>query len=111
MGFRYNKRIGGNKGWGWNISGSGVSSSYRSKYGSIGSRGFSIKTGIPGLSFSSGWGSGKSKGAGAAVFLALIGFYAAAVVFYNLFRFVIWGATELYHALLRLSSRISGNQS
>lgn len=105
MGFRYNKRIGGNKGWGWNISGSGVSSSCRSKYGSIGSRGFSIRTGIPGLSFSSGWGSGKNKGAGAAIFLALIGFYVAGLVLYNLIRFLVWGGTELYHFVLRLSGR------
>ena len=111
MGFRYNRRIGGNKGWGWNISGSGVSPSYRSKYGSIGSRGFSIKTGIPGLSFSSGWGSGKNKGAGAAIFLALIGFYVAGVLMYNLVRFLIWGATELYHAILRLYYRSTGNRT
>jgi hypothetical protein len=105
LGFRYNRRIGGNKGWGWNISGSGVSPSYRSKYGSIGSRGFSIRTGIPGLSFSSGWGSGKNKGAGAAIFLALIGFYVAGVVVYNLARFLVWGVRELYHAFQRFSFR------
>ena len=59
MGFRVQKRVGSNRGLGINVSKSGFSPSYRSKRGSIGFKGFSIKTGIPGLTFRSGW---KSKG-------------------------------------------------
>ncbi len=72
MGFRFFRRVGGNKGWGLNMSGSGVSSSYRSKYGSFGSKGFSIRTGIAGLSFRSSWGSKKSKGSGALIYFVVI---------------------------------------
>src|SRR5688572_4296568 len=41
--------------WGVNASGSGGSVSYRSRHGSIGTKGFSPRTGIPGLSFRQGW--------------------------------------------------------
>ena len=51
MGFRYQKRIKLGKGFGLNISKSGISSSYRTKKGTIGSKGYSIRTGIPGLTF------------------------------------------------------------
>ena len=51
MGFRYQKRIKLGKGLGLNISKSGVSSSFRTKRGTIGSKGFSIRTGIPGLTY------------------------------------------------------------
>lgn len=104
MGLRYNKRIGGSKGWGWNVSGSGVSPSYRSKYGSVGPKGFSIRTGIPGLSFRQGFGKSKGNGAAIAlvVWLAVIAFVAAAVIVYNLVRLIIWLVVELYHLCLRL---------
>lgn len=51
MGFRYQKRIKLGKGFGLNLSKSGISSSLRTKKGTIGSKGFSIRTGIPGLTF------------------------------------------------------------
>lgn len=51
MGFRYQKYIKLSKGFGLNISKSGIRPSYRSKTGSISSRGYSLKTGIPGLSY------------------------------------------------------------
>lgn len=54
MGFRYQKRVKLGKGVGLNVSKSGVSPSLRTKYGSIGSKGFSIRTGIPGLSYRGG---------------------------------------------------------
>lgn len=94
MGFRFFRRVGGKKGWGLNISGSGVSSSYRSKYGSFGSKGFSIKTGIAGLSFRGGWGSRKSKGSGALVYLLIAGFlfliYLNFLIVYNAIRLIFW---------------------
>ncbi|MGI9278145.1 MAG: DUF4236 domain-containing protein [Endozoicomonas sp.] len=52
MGFRFQKRLKLGKGLGINVGKKGPSSvSYRGKHGSIGTSGFSIKTGIPGLSF------------------------------------------------------------
>ncbi|WP_025743177.1 DUF4236 domain-containing protein [Aquimarina pacifica] len=51
MSFKFYKRIKLSKGLGINISKSGISTSYRNKFGSIGSKGYSLKTGIPGLSY------------------------------------------------------------
>jgi hypothetical protein len=51
MGFRYQKRINLGKGIGLNISKSGISPSIRTKAGSISSKGYSIRTGIPGASY------------------------------------------------------------
>jgi hypothetical protein len=49
MGLIIRKRINLGKGFGFNLSKSGISSSFRTKFGSIGSKGFSIRTGIPGV--------------------------------------------------------------
>jgi hypothetical protein len=115
MGFRYHKRVSNSKGWGLNISGSGISSSYRSKYGSIGSKGFSIRSGIPGLTFRSGWGSGKNKGTVAMIFLAIMGtlfiVYSSIIVLYNVIRLLIWGGTEVYHFGMRLYYRWKEKQA
>ena len=104
MGFRFFNRIGGRTGWGVNVSSSGLSSSYRSKYGAFGSKGFSIRTGIPGLSFRSGWGGG-GKGNAALIFLliivALYLIYFAILVAYNILLFLGWIITELYNFLMR----------
>ncbi|MFD2568574.1 DUF4236 domain-containing protein [Pseudotenacibaculum haliotis] len=51
MAFRYYKRIKLGKGFGLNVSKSGIRPSYRSKRGSISSRGFTLRTGIPGLNY------------------------------------------------------------
>lgn len=105
MGLRYQKRIGGSKGFGLNLSGSGVSSSFRSKYGAIGPKGFSIRTGIPGLSFRGGFGQGKNKGATILIILGILaaGFvlYYAAVILYNLGLFLWWALTEARKLVLR----------
>ena len=89
MSFRYQKRVRTGKNEYVNVSNSGVSYSRRTKYGSIGTRGFSIKTGIPGLTFRKSWGKGSS---GLAV-LATVGvIYLVVIVVYNLIRL-------LYHLL------------
>ena len=59
MGFRYSRRYGGTKGWGLNVSGSRIFSSYRDKYGSISSRGFSIRTSVFRLTIYISWDSVK----------------------------------------------------
>lgn len=106
MPFRYYRRIGNSTGWGLNVSKSGVSTSYRSKYGSIGTNGFSIRTGIPGLSFRKSWGrSGKNAGMGLLIFLALgvmyILTYFAILLLYNLFLALRWLILEAYYYLAK----------
>lgn len=86
MGFRYHKRINLGDGVGINVSKSGVSTSVRTKYGSIGSKGFSIRTGIPGLTWRSGFG-GKNTFPIMLVILLVMG---GLVVAYNLIRFAIY---------------------
>lgn len=76
MGFRFQRRINLGGGWGLNASGSGASMNYRSRHGSIGTSGFSLRTGIPGLSYRQGWG----KNAGGAIALVLLAVVAVAVV-------------------------------
>jgi len=51
MGFRFGTRTNLGKGFGLNISKSGVTPSVRTKFGSISSKGFSVRTGIPGVSY------------------------------------------------------------
>ncbi len=70
MGFKFNKRINLGKGLGLNISKSGISPSYRTKRGSISRKGYSIKTGVPGLSY--GKQFGKDKGCAIVLFLICI---------------------------------------
>ncbi|UII33911.1 DUF4236 domain-containing protein [Fulvivirga ulvae] len=92
MSFRYQRRINLGKGSHLNISKSGVSLSKRTKFGSVGSRGFSIKTGIRGLSFRQSWG--KSSG-GLVFFLAFGALLLSVVVIYNLLRLVVFGVAFL----------------
>jgi hypothetical protein len=83
MGFRFSKRIPVSKGTGINVSKSGLSVSHRSKYGAFGTKGFSIRTGIAGLSFRQSW-SGFGKGGGLETLLALLLFAIFVFVAYNL---------------------------
>ncbi|MFM8950741.1 MAG: DUF4236 domain-containing protein [Bacteroidota bacterium] len=86
MGFRFQKRINLGDGVGINVSKSGLSTSVRTKYGSFGSRGFSLRTGIPGLSWRSGFG-GKNGGAVLLLILLVLG---AFIIAYNLLRFAVF---------------------
>ncbi|WP_428740164.1 DUF4236 domain-containing protein [Tenacibaculum sp.] len=62
MGVRFNKRIKLGKGLGVNISKSGITPSYRSKTGSVSSNGFSIRTGIPGVTYRKTFSKSKNGG-------------------------------------------------
>ncbi len=62
MGFRFQKRIKLGKGLGITISKSGVTPSYRNKKGAISSKGFTIKTGVPGLSYRKTFKKAKGRG-------------------------------------------------
>ena len=87
MGLQYRKRIDLGKGLGLNVSGKGVSTSYRSRHGSVSSSDFSLRTGIPGLSFRTSW----AKGAHGLAALALLGAgYILVMVCYNLIRLLYY---------------------
>ncbi len=51
MSFRFNKRVNLGKGFGVHISKSGITPGFRGKRGSLSSKGYSIRTGIPGLTY------------------------------------------------------------
>jgi len=78
MGFRFQRRINLGGGAGLNLSKSGVSTSVRSRFASVGTRGFSIRTGIPGLTYRNYGRKGSDAGLivllvlGAAAVLAVI---------------------------------------
>ena len=72
MGFRLNKRINLGKGLGLNISKSGVRPSYRNKSGSVSSKGFSVKTGIPGVTYRKNISKVKNSGCFVILFLFLL---------------------------------------
>src|SRR5688572_4363156 len=87
MGFRFQRRINLSGGWGVNASGSGASLSYRSRHGSIGTKGFSLRTGIPGLSFRQGWG--KNAGAVALIFVAIMAALAMLALIVRIIAYLI----------------------
>ena len=62
MGIRFSKRVNLGKGLGFNISKSGITPSLRTKSGSISTKGFSIKTGVPGVTYQKKISSSKSSG-------------------------------------------------
>ena len=51
MGFRFFKRINIGKGFGVNLSKTGISPSVRTKFGSFSTKGYSLKTGISGVTY------------------------------------------------------------
>lgn len=71
MGFRYYKRINMGKGFGSNVSKSGIRPSYRSKSGSVNSKGFSVRTGIPGLTYRKSFSKAKNGGCLVTLLIAL----------------------------------------
>ncbi|MFC3717113.1 DUF4236 domain-containing protein [Luteimonas soli] len=94
MGFRFQRRLNLGKGLGLNVSKSGIGSSFRGRYGSIGSTGLSIRSGIPGLTFRQGWGKG---GQGAIVALAVMAIVTVtAVLTIMVFRAIVILACALW---------------
>ena len=69
MGFRYRKRIKLGKGVGLNISKSGITPSIRTKRGTISSRGYTIKTGVKGVSYRKTFTKSKPMGCLGILFL------------------------------------------
>ena len=56
MGFRFQKRINLGGGFGLNVSKSGIRPSVRTKSGTIGTKGFTVRTGIPGVGYKKSYG-------------------------------------------------------
>jgi hypothetical protein len=88
MGFRFQRRINLGGGWGLNTSGSGGSLSRRTRHGSIGTKGFSLRSGIPGLSYRQSWG--KNSGAVVAVAALVMAVVAIAVQILIVLVPLIW---------------------
>lgn len=74
MSFRIQKRINLGKSLGLNISKSGISPSLRTKGGTISTKGFSIRTGVPGVTYRKGFKSSKSSGCMLTLIVCMIGF-------------------------------------
>jgi hypothetical protein len=74
VGFRFQRRLNLTRGFGLNISKSGVSPNLRTSFGSISPKGFSVRSGIPGLSYRQSFG--KSSGGGGFIFLFIMLFIA-----------------------------------
>jgi hypothetical protein len=109
MGFRLQRRIPLGKGLGVNVSGSGTSVSLRSRFGSLSPRGFSLRTGIPGLSYRSGFRTGRGRKGGADLLVMLLFALTLGVlasILWNIIRFVLWAAAELAKAIIRWMIRV-----
>lgn len=94
MALRYQKRVNLGGGTGLNVSKSGVSGSMRSSMGSVGTRGFSIRTGIPGLSYRGQWTKGKY---GAIALLLVVVVTVGVLVLYNIIRLIAFLCQRGYH--------------
>ena len=80
MSFRFQKRIKLGKGLGVNVSKSGITPSYRNKKGSVSTKGYSVRTEIPGLSYRKTFSKSKSSGCLVVFILLLVSSSALTVV-------------------------------
>ena len=111
MGFRYQRRINLGRGMGLNISKSGVSTSLRTRYGSIGSKGFSVRTGIRGVSYRGGYRKGSDGG-----LIVLLIFAAVALIPFLLqlaivAARVLWAVTVLLAQILIVAGKLIGQRA
>ena len=81
MGFRFQRRLNLSRGMGLNVSKSGVSASVRTRYGTFGTKGFSIRTGIRGLTFRQGY---RRSSGGGVIGLAFMVVFALLPLLINL---------------------------
>ena len=85
MGLRFYKRVIYGDGVGLNVSKSGIPPSIRTSLGSFGSKAFSIRTGIPGLSY-----RGSTGKNGAIILLITLAVTGVFIIAYNLFRLIFY---------------------
>jgi hypothetical protein len=98
MPFRYQRRVKLGKGLGVNLSNGGASASKRTKFGSIGTKGFSFRTGIPGLSYRGSW---SKSNVGLIILILYVVVTVLWLVVYNLVRLITYGITRLYELTKR----------
>ena len=107
MGFRFQKGFNLGGGWGLNAGSSGGSLRHRSQLGSVGTKGFSLRTGIPGLTYRRNWG--KNAGSAALIAFAVMLVAGAFVVALRILVYVLpllwkclaWIAVTLYELGVR----------
>lgn len=75
MGFRFHRRLNLGSGFGLNVGKSGASASRRASFGSIGTGGYSVRSGIPGLSYRKSFGKG-----GAGLIIGLVSLFVTIVI-------------------------------
>lgn len=92
MSFRYQKRINVGKGLGINLSNRGASVSKRTKFGSFGTNGFSLRTGIPGLSYRVSWGKSNI---GLVILIVIVVAGGLWLIIYNLVRLIAFGVSKI----------------
>ncbi len=102
MPLKYFRRLNAGDGVGINISGSGLSVSKRTKYGSFGTSGFSIRTGIPGLSYRSSWGGSKSNGLSGLILLLF-----SVLVIYIAYNLIVFIGVLIYNLVGSLIDAVS----
>lgn len=88
MGFRFQRRVNFSGGFRLNVSGSGGSPSFRGRNGSVSTKGFSVRSGITGLSFRQSWG--KNSGATVAVAALVVGVVVIAFQLLIYFVPILW---------------------
>jgi len=96
MGFRYYRRVNLGNGWGLNLNKTGISTSRRTKWGSFGPNGFSMRTGIKGLTYRSG--SGKDGGAFWLLILLIISGF---IIVYYVIKYIILLAATIYSSIFK----------
>lgn len=79
MSFRFQKRIKLGKGLGVNIGKSGITTSYRTKRGSISSKGYSFRTGIPGITYRKTFSKAKNSGCFLVIIFFMLTFLTTAI--------------------------------
>ncbi len=62
MSFRFQKRINLGKGLSLNISKTGISPSFRTKAGSISTKGYSVRTGVSGINYRKSFSKSSKSG-------------------------------------------------
>lgn len=82
MGFRFQKRINLGGGLGLNVSKSGISPSVRTKGGTISNKGFSVRTGVSGVSYRKSFQSSKSSGC----LLLLVVYFGIGITIYQILK-------------------------
>ena len=95
MGFRFQRRLNLGSGLGLNLGKTGASVSGRAFFGSVGTGGFSVRSGLPGFSYRKSFGRG---GAGLVVGLVV----TSAVLVVNLTALLVVLGVKLFIALVQV---------